>query len=124
MQDLIFSRQQWDALISRLDEIRNKLAVLKPKEPVSQGCMEAHDIMRQYHISKRTLERWRQSGRVPFHKVGNFVYFNVEDIQGQIGARDKRPVLAVSESVCVSDKELKDRHRAMLLTRKYYKVPP
>jgi hypothetical protein len=124
MQDLIFSRQQWDALISRLDEIRNKLAVLKPKEPVIEGCMEAHDVTRVYHISRRTLDRWRQTGRVPFHKVGNFVYFKVEDILGQIGPKDKRPVLSVSDGGCVSDKELRDRHRRMLLTRKFYKMPP
>jgi predicted site-specific integrase-resolvase len=86
--------------------------------------MEAHDVMIKYHMSKRTLDRWRHEGRVPFHKVGNFVYFNEEDIRGQIMTRDKRPVLSVSEGVCVSDKELRDRHKAMLLTRKFYKVPP
>ena len=124
MEDLIFSRQQFDALISRLDEILKKLAVFKQKENTSPGCMEAHDVMIKYHMSKRTLERWRQEGRVPFHKVGNFIYFNEEDIRGQIGPKEKRPVLAVSEGVCVSEKELKDRHKRMLLTRKYYKVPP
>jgi hypothetical protein len=124
MQDIIFSRQQWDALISRLDEIRNKLAVLKPKEPDVQGCMEAHDVMRKYHMSKRTLERWRQTGRLPFHKVGNFFYFKVEDIEGAIASRDKQPVLSVSKAVCVSDRELRNRHRAMLLTRRNYKKPP
>lgn len=119
MEDILFSRQQFNALISRLDDIRNNVSVFKQKANPGTGCMEAHDIIRQFNISKRTLERWRQTGRVPFHKVGNFFYFNTDDIVGQIGRKSMPSVKDPDESPCLSDKELRDRHRVALINRRW-----
>lgn len=124
MHDILLSRQQFDALIVRLDDIREYLSVLRPKAPITTGCMEGHDITRQYHISKRTLERWRQSGRVPFHKIGNFFYYNTNDILGRIGQPENKAVLPPDESAGLSNREIRDRHRVALLGRRYFKVPP
>jgi hypothetical protein len=124
MNEIFISRQQFDALISRVEEIRDHLPALKPAAPLTESYLEAHDITRLYHISTRTLERWRQQGRLPYHKIGNFIYFNAEDIRGRLVDLGKRPGLTLASSVCRSDKELRERHRVLLLTRRFYKVPP
>lgn len=123
MEDIIFSRQQFSALINRLEGIRNDVSALKIKAPDAPAYIEAHDIIRLYHISKRTLERWRQIGRIPFNKVGNFFYYNTEDILGQIRLKESRSALDTPVLPCLSDKEIQNRHRKALLTRRYFKVP-
>jgi hypothetical protein len=123
MGDSLFSRQQYDTLILRLKDISDKLSILTHKEPSGDGYLEAHEIIRQYHISKRTLERWRASGQVPFRKTGNLFYFNVDEILGRVTHKGKQHVSVVGDDVCVSEKQMRERHRRMLLSRRFYKVP-
>ena len=123
MEDIFFSRQQFDALMNRLDDIRNNVSGLKLKTQEVPEYIEAHDIIRLYHISKRTLERWRQIGRIPFNKVGNFFYYNKKDILGQFRLKEKEADLNVPVLPCLTDMEILNRHRKALLTKKNFKVP-
>jgi len=123
MEDIFFSRQQFNALVNRLEDIRNNVSGLKLKTQDTPEYIEAHDIIRLYHISKRTLERWRQFGRIPFNKVGNFFYYNTKDILGQVKLKEKGPDLDVPVLPCLDEKEILNRHRKALLTRRYFKVP-
>ena len=95
MEQILYSRQQYDATITRLDKINSKqdeilsiLKVLKLNTALPPEYMEGSDITRQFHISKRTLARWRKEGRVRCHAVGNFFYFRMEDIIGKMGDKN------------------------------------
>ena len=123
MDEILFSRQQFNALINRLEDIRNNVSGLKLKAQDTPEYIEAHDIIRLYHISKRTLERWRQTGRIPFNKVGNFFYYNTKDILGQIRLKENQFAVATPILPCLDEKDILNRHRKALLTRRYFKVP-
>ena len=104
MDEILFSRQQFNALINRLEDIRNNVSGLKLKAQDTPEYIEAHDIIRLYHISKRTLERWRQTGRIPFNKVGNFFYYNTKDILGQIRLKENQFAVATPILPCLDEK--------------------
>ncbi|MFC4676878.1 helix-turn-helix domain-containing protein [Dysgonomonas termitidis] len=42
--------------------------------------MDSADVCRALGISKRTLQTWRNNGRIPFSMLGGKVYFKESDI--------------------------------------------
>ncbi|NDW08458.1 helix-turn-helix domain-containing protein [Dysgonomonas sp. 520] len=42
--------------------------------------MDSADICRALGISKRTLQTWRNNGKIPFAMLGGKVYYKEEDI--------------------------------------------
>ena len=42
--------------------------------------MDSADVCRALGISKRTLQTWRNNGKIPFAMLGGKVYFKEEDI--------------------------------------------
>ncbi|WP_280647088.1 MULTISPECIES: helix-turn-helix domain-containing protein [unclassified Dysgonomonas] len=42
--------------------------------------MDSADVCRILGISKRTLQTWRNNGKIPFSMLGGKVYFHQSDI--------------------------------------------
>lgn len=42
--------------------------------------MDSADVCRALGISKRTLQTWRNNGKIPFAMLGGKVYYKEEDI--------------------------------------------
>jgi excisionase family DNA binding protein len=42
--------------------------------------MDSADVCRALGISKRTLQTWRNNGKISFAMLGGKVYYNEEDI--------------------------------------------
>ncbi|MBN9302881.1 MULTISPECIES: helix-turn-helix domain-containing protein [Dysgonomonas] len=42
--------------------------------------MDSADVCRALSISKRTLQTWRNNGKIPFTMLGGKVYYKEEDI--------------------------------------------
>lgn len=45
--------------------------------------LKKKDLMKRFGVSKRTIERWMKSGKLPYIKscVNNRVYFDEEEIE-------------------------------------------
>lgn len=43
--------------------------------------MDSGDVCRALGISKRTLQTWRNNGKIPYAMLGGKVYFKEEDIE-------------------------------------------
>lgn len=45
--------------------------------------LKKKDLMKRWGVSKRTIERWMKSGKIPYIKspVNNRVYFDEEEIE-------------------------------------------
>jgi len=135
MQDIIFSRQQYFALITRLEEIWKKVSGFKVMAQTGHLYLDAHDVITMFPISLRTLERWRQKGLIPFYKTGNSIFYLAEDILAKAKYKGKHYIpqakdLSSNEPQLsadlqpLSDKDLQERHRLMLLKIKLHQFPP
>lgn len=79
MEDILLSQKQYQALIRRLDEINDDVTSIK----VNSVASEAHyidncDLLKILQISQRTIIRWRNSGLLPFKKIGGRFYYRTD----------------------------------------------
>jgi len=78
----------WESLKRNIGRLTSEVAVLKevycpnPRD----GWMDSADVCRALDISKRTLQTWRNSGKVPFSMLGGKVYYRNADINDLLQA--------------------------------------
>lgn len=46
--------------------------------------MTDKEVTRQLKVSRRTLQEWRYSGRIPYLQIGNKILFRESDIQAML----------------------------------------
>jgi len=80
MEDLLLSRKQYNALIDRLNEINKDMNLLKVKPDPETGYINNSDLLTMLQVSAKTAYRWRKSGRLPYIKVENKLYYRAEVI--------------------------------------------
>jgi len=51
--------------------------------------MDSADVCHALGISKRTLQTWRNNGKIPFAMLGGKVYYKEEDIHSILQAETK-----------------------------------
>ena len=61
-----------------MESINNRLTA-KEKQP-KEKWFDNQEVMQQLHISKRTLQTWRDEGKIPFSQVGSKIYYSESDI--------------------------------------------
>jgi len=52
-----------------------------PADSIAAVWLDKQDMMIKYHISGRTLQKWRTTGILPFSKVFGKIYYNQSDVQ-------------------------------------------
>lgn len=77
MQTFIFSEQEYQDLIKRLDEINQKLAA---NHKPAQELYDNADLMRLLKVSRRTLATWRAEQQIEFSQIGSKLYYTKEAI--------------------------------------------
>ena len=75
MEDLLLSQLQYKALLNRLDGLNEDITTIKLKSGTETRCLDNYDLQKLLHISPRTIQRWRKSGRLPFCKMGRKYYY-------------------------------------------------
>ena len=79
MEAIILSKEQYTDLISRLDEIVNRLNT--KNEPKKDTFVDNQEFLLLMKISKRTAQTWRDEGRISFSQVGNKIYYKLSDVE-------------------------------------------
>jgi hypothetical protein len=80
MQDILLSQKQYQALLQRLEEINKDVSSIKSNSHPHVGYIDTHDLMEVLKVSKRTVQRWKASGKIPFKKLGHRFYFQIDII--------------------------------------------
>lgn len=82
----------WERLkrqISRLTLEVNALRELYCPNP-RDGWIDSADVCRILSISKRTLQTWRNNGKIPYAMLGGKVYFKESDINSLLHTEAKQ----------------------------------
>jgi hypothetical protein len=77
MYDIFLSQKQYQALLTRLDEINDDVTTLRLKSQPEAGYIDNHDLLILLQVTNRTVQRWRKSGRLPYKKLGGKFFYKV-----------------------------------------------
>jgi hypothetical protein len=65
---------------TKKDDTASLLIDPKTKSPL----IDKQEILQQFHISNRTLQRWRTSFKLKYYKIGKKIYYSRVEIQNLI----------------------------------------
>lgn len=69
-------------ILSRLDEVVVKLDDSEEEVPLFDGekLLDNYDVCRMLNVSKRTLQRYRSSGELPFQMIYHKTFYKESDV--------------------------------------------
>ena len=79
MEAIILSKEQFDGLISKIDEINEKLN--SKSAPKQEVFLDKEELIAMLKISRRTAQTWRDEGKISFSQVGSKIYYKLSDVE-------------------------------------------
>jgi hypothetical protein len=72
-----------ERLVELLGEIIKLLETMEECHSLSckERLMDNQDVCQLLHVSKRTLQRYRDSGELPFHTIYHKTYYREQDVE-------------------------------------------
>ena len=82
MEIICIDLSAWELLKRQIGRLTSETAALKELYCTNprDGWMDSADVCRALGISKRTLQTWRNNGKIPFAMLGGKVYYKESDI--------------------------------------------
>lgn len=80
MNVITIESEAFQQIVKRLEAINEKLNKEKGTTPLQEVWMDNQDVCELLHISKRTLQHYRDSGKLPFSQIGAKIYYKASDI--------------------------------------------
>lgn len=83
MELKVLSNEEYDKLISKLDQVLEILIEKskKVKGPLTDVWLDTSEVARILKISTRTLQNYRDMRVIPFSQIGHKIYFKASDIE-------------------------------------------
>ena len=79
MEAIILSKEQFDALMSKIDDIHHKIN--SKNLPKQEVFLDNEELIKMLKISRRTAQTWRDEGKISFSQVGNKIYYKLSDVE-------------------------------------------
>ena len=80
MNVITIESEAFQQIVKSLEAIKEKLNKEKSTTPLQEVWMDNQDVCELLHISKRTLQHYRDSGKLPFSQIGAKIYYKASDI--------------------------------------------
>ncbi len=81
MDAIIISSDQFDKLVDQIELLNERVEKINKKDPLEDRWLDIQDVCELLHISKRTLQSYRDKGILPFSQIGAKIYYKASDIQ-------------------------------------------
>ncbi len=81
MEAMIISSEQFKELVNQLETLNEKVEKINTKYPLEDRWLDIQDVCELLHVSKRTLQSYRDKGILPFSQIGAKIYYKARDIQ-------------------------------------------
>jgi hypothetical protein len=79
MEAIIFTKDQFTDLMSKLDTIQSQIS--QKADPKKETFLDNQEFLILLKISKRTAQTWRDEGEISFSQVGNKIYYKLSDVE-------------------------------------------
>lgn len=87
MEDILLSQKQYQALMTRLDNIKSDVKGLTLKTGQETAFIDNYELSKLLKVTIRSLQRWRKSGRLPYLRIGKRIYYRVDVILNSFKVR-------------------------------------
>ena len=79
-------------ILSKLDDLVDKLDDSAEEVPLFNGekLLDNYDVCRMLNVSKRTLQRYRSSGELPFQMIYHKTFYKESDVMKFIETHFRR----------------------------------
>ncbi len=94
MEIVCIDLHTWELLKRQVNRLTADVAALRAVYSANprDGWIDSADVCRTLGISKRTLQTWRNNGKIPFAMLGGKVYYKEEDIAELLKADMKHKI--------------------------------
>ena len=106
MEAVILTKDQYQELVVRMDEIKSALTE-KQKEP-KDVFLDNQDFLQLMNISKRTAQSWRDEGIISFSQVGSKIYYRMSDVQKLLDSNYYRVNPKMDKDISMDDTKSMD----------------
>ncbi|WP_271407291.1 helix-turn-helix domain-containing protein [Tenacibaculum soleae] len=79
MEAVILTAEQYNNLVSRLDEL--KISLESNQKQSHEVFLDNQEFIQLMHISKRTAQTWRDEGKISFSQIGSKIYYKMKDVE-------------------------------------------
>lgn len=81
MEVITITSEAFQKIQNDISEISRAVSNSNNKQPLSENWLDIADVCQVLHISKRTLQSYRDNGTLPFSQIGGKIYFKAADIE-------------------------------------------
>ncbi|HRK82414.1 MAG TPA: helix-turn-helix domain-containing protein [Saprospiraceae bacterium] len=77
---VMFSPDEWEDIQSKLDSIHTKLDNIQKSPALPEHWLSNREVSELLGVTKRTLQRYRDGGVLPFSHIGGKIFYKVSDL--------------------------------------------
>lgn len=81
MEAIIIQKCEFDKIIDKLDSIVVELNKHKDVNPISEKWLTNKEVCELLGVSPRTLQRYRDEGRIAFSQIGATIRYKASDVE-------------------------------------------
>lgn len=81
MNAIIITKEEFDQILVKLDEIREGLHKQVNPSPIQEQYLTNAEVCDLLKVSRRTLQRYRDEGRIAFSQVGATIRYKAADVE-------------------------------------------
>ena len=81
MNAIIITKEEFDQILVKLDEIREGLHKQVNPSPTQARYLTNAEVCDLLKVSRRTLQRYRDEGRIAFSQVGATIRYKAADVE-------------------------------------------
>jgi len=89
MQIITFESEVYQDIINKLEDINAKVSEKKDTQPLSEKWLDNQDVCQLLHLSKRTLQHYRDDGILSFSQFGSKIYYRASDVEEHLNKHYK-----------------------------------
>lgn len=80
MEVIVLDSTVWNEVKTNLDAIQAKLDNLQKSPALPEHWLSNREVSDLLGVTKRTLQRYRDGGVLPFSQIGGKIYYKVSDL--------------------------------------------
>lgn len=78
---ILIEQKVWEKMLESFSELTGKVRKLTERNTGLKTWLDNEDVCRMLNISKRTLQSYRDSGKLAFSQINHKIYYKPEDVE-------------------------------------------